>query len=112
MDFGQNMAGYTAFTIEAQGGETIRILHGETLDENGNFTQENFQDRKRHQEGGTRQEILYTCKPGVNDYKPSFTIFGFRYAKIETNADLSKAEFRAIAVYSDMKETVSFTSAC
>lgn len=108
IDFGQNLAGYVEFTLTAREGEKITLTHGETLDENGNFTQENFQDRKRHKEGGTRQQIIYTCKEGVNHYKTRFSIWGFRYAKLETDADLTDAAFTAIAVYSDMEQTGSF----
>ncbi len=103
IDFGQNLAGYVEFTLTTKEGETVTLTHGETLDENGNFTQENFQDRKRHKEGGTRQQVIYTCKEGENHYKTKFSIWGFRYAKVETNADLTDARFTAIAVYSDME---------
>ena len=109
IDFGQNLAGYVEFTIKANKGDKIVLTHGETLDENGNFTQENFQDRKRHKEGGTKQRVTYICKEGGNHYKSKFTIWGFRYAKIETEIDLSDAEFIAIAVYSKMKQLGTFT---
>lgn len=109
IDYGQNLAGYVAFSLKAREGQTITLTHGETLDENGNFTQENFQDRKRHKEGGTRQQIIYTCREGENHYKSRFTSFGFRYAKVETEIDLTDAKFTAIAVYSDMEELAEFT---
>ena len=32
------------------------------------------------------------CKEGVNHFKPSFTIMGFQYAKVETDADLFTVE--------------------
>ncbi len=108
VDYGQNLAGYIEFTINAHEGEQIILTHGEALDENGNFTAENFQDRKRHKEGGTKQQVVYTCKEGENHYKSRFTIWGFRYAKVETNADLSAASFTSIAVYSQMEQIGSF----
>lgn len=109
IDFGQNLAGYVEFWVEGREGAEIRLWHGETLDQDGNFTQENFEDRKRHKENGTYQMISYICKEGANHYKPRFTIMGFRYAKIETDLDLSGARFTAHAVYSDMAETASFS---
>ncbi len=109
IDYGQNLAGYIEFRLNAREGDEITLWHGETLDENGNFTQENFQDRKRHKEGGTKQRVVYRCKEGENRYKSKFTIWGFRYALVETSIDLSDAEFTAIAVYSDMEETAEFT---
>lgn len=111
IDFGQNLAGYMEFTLSAHEGETLTLTCGETLDENGNFTQENFQDRQRHKEGGTRQQVVYTCKEGENRYKTKFSIWGFRYAKLETAIDLSGAVFTAIAVYSDMERLGWFSCA-
>lgn len=108
IDYGQNLAGYVEFTVNAHEGETIVLTHGETLDENGNFTTENFQDRARHSEGEIKQKVIYICKEGLNHYKARFTIWGFRYAKVETEADLTGAVFTAIAVYSDMEETGQF----
>lgn len=108
IDFGQNLAGYVEFTLNAHEGDTIVLTHGETLDENGNFTQENFQDRKRHKEGGTKQQVVYTCAEGENHYKTKFSIWGFRYAKADTVIDLSDASFTAIAVYSKMDTLTTF----
>lgn len=108
IDFGQNLAGYIEFDLKAHEGDRLILTHGETLDENGNFTQENFQDRKRHKEGGTNQRVTYICKEGENHYKSVFTIWGFRYALLDTQADIEDALFTAIAVYSDMEETASF----
>lgn len=109
IDYGQNLAGYVEFTVRAHEGDVIVMTHGETLDENGNFTAENFQDRERHQEGGTAQRVTYICKEGVNHYKSRFTIWGFRYAKVETQIDLTDAAFTSIAVYSRMEQTGWFT---
>lgn len=110
LDFGQNIAGYVEMQLTAHAGQTVQLLCGETLDENGNFTQENFQDRARHKEGGTLQTLQLLCKEGQNHYKPSFTIMGFRYAKVTTDADLSGAVFTAHAVYSDMAPLARFES--
>lgn len=108
-DFGQNLAGYTAFVVEnAKGGELIKLVHGETLDENGNFTIANFQPGDRNKSGGIKQEINYICKPGRNEYKPHFSIFGFRYARVESDIPAEQIDIKSIAVYSDMRETASF----
>ena len=109
IDFGQNLAGYTELCAQAKAGQKIVLWHGETLDENGNFTQENFAPGERNKNGGVPQRIEYICKDGFNRYKPSFTLFGFRYAKIETDVNLNGAQFTAIAVYSHMPQTAFFT---
>ena len=80
IDFGQNLAGYTELRVTAKAGQKISLWHGETLDENGNFTQSNFDPGERNK-NGIPQKLEYTCKDGVNLWKPRFAIFGFRYAK-------------------------------
>ena len=57
LDFGQNIAGYVEMALTARAGQKVKLTCGEALDENGNFTQENFQDRARHKEGGTAQML-------------------------------------------------------
>ena len=109
VDFGQNLAGYTELRVSARAGQRITLRHGETLDENGNFTQSNFEPGERNKNGGIPQKTEYICRDGVNVYKPSFTIHGFRYAKVETDIDLTDAEFTAVAVYSRMPQTGFFT---
>ena len=107
IDFGQNLAGYTELRVTAKAGQKITLRHGETLDENGNFTQKNFDPGDRNK-NGIPQKLEYLCKDGLNVWKPRFTIFGFRYAKLETGIDLTDARFTAIAVYSDMAQTAFF----
>lgn len=108
IDFGQNLAGYTELRVTAKAGQKLTLWHGETLDEHGNFTQSNFDPGARNKNGGIPQRIEYICKDGLNIYKPHFCIFGFRYAKVETDVDLSTASFTSIAVYSEMRQTGFF----
>ena len=108
IDFGQNLAGYTEFQLTAKTGQKITLWHGETLDENGNFTQSNFEPGERNKNGGIPQRIEYICKDGLNEYKPCFALFGFRYARVETEIDLKGASFTAIAVYSQMPQVGFF----
>lgn len=108
VDFSQNIAGYLEFDVKATEGDTFKIQLGESLDANGEFTQENFQDRKRHKEGGTRQEVIYTATDGKNHYKSKFMIAGFRYGFITGDVDIDSLSITAIAVYSKMDTLVDF----
>lgn len=107
IDFSQNLAGFAELKVNAHEGQKIVLRLGETLDENGNFTQKNFDPGDRNK-NGIAQKIEYICKEGLNTYKPSFMIAGFRYAKVETDIDLTDAKFTSIAVYSKMKQTGFF----
>lgn len=130
LDFGQNLAGFLSFTVQGKPGQTLRILLGETLDAQGEFTQANFQARKPVKKFGTLaelalmldkadllpgplqatplQEIRFTCSGGRDTYKTKFAVFGFRYALVETEVPFDASDFTAIAVYSDLEETGGF----
>ena len=109
LDFGQNLAGYTELRLTAKAGQKITLWHGETLDENGNFTQKNYDPGDRNKNGGIPQRLDYICKDGENVWKPCFSIFGFRYARVETEIDLTDAAFTAVAIYSQMPQTGFFS---
>lgn len=109
LDFGQNIAGYVAFTLQAQAGQRLILRFGEMLDEDGEFTQKNIQcANKKRTRVSPLQKVEYVCKAGVNSYKTKFAIFGFRYVLAEGDVPFSPEDFTAIAVCSDMEETLSF----
>ncbi len=111
LDFGQNIAGYIEFTVNAKAGQKLKMRFGEMIDDSGEFTQRNIQCGNKK---GTRisplQKIEYTAKDGVNAYKTKFAIFGFQYVLIETDIEYSAEDFTAIAVYSDIAQTGFFES--
>lgn len=111
LDFGQNIAGYISFAVTAKKGQKIKLRFGEMFDENGEFTQKNIQcANKKRTRVTPLQQIEYYCKDGANEYKTKFAIFGFQYVLIETDVEWKPEDFAAVAVYSDMEETLSFDS--
>lgn len=52
-----------------------KILHGEVLDKDGNFYNENYRSAKA--------ELNYICTEGYQVWHPVLTFFGFRYLKLE-----------------------------
>ena len=103
IDFGQEITGTVEFILDAKGGETVKILHGEVLDKDGNFYNANLRT--------ARAEIIYTAKPGKQKYKALYTFFGFRYIKLENWCEeVKKENFSAIVLHSDMKRTGYFSS--
>ena len=107
LDFGQNIAGYLRFSLCAKSGQTVKLRFGETFDRDGEFTQKNIQCQTKKRQTPL-QEIIYTAKEGLNEYKTKFAIFGFQYVLIDTDIEWKTEDFTAIAVYSDMEETLSF----
>lgn len=111
LDFGQNIAGYISFAVMAKKGQKIKLRFGEMFDENGEFTQKNFQcANKKRTRVTPLQQIEYYCKDGLNEYKTKFAIFGFQYVLIESDVEWKKEDFTAVSVCSDMEETLSFDS--
>lgn len=109
LDFGQNIAGYVSFAVQAKAGQHIKLRFGEMLDESGEFTQKNIQCSNK-KITTPRQRVICLCRDGRIEYKTSFAIFGFRYVLVEADMDIDPADFTAIAVYSDMERTGYFES--
>ena len=109
LNFGQNIAGYVAFKIQAKKDQRLTFRFGEMLDAEGNLTQKNIQCvMKDHVT--PLQQIIYTCKEGLNEYKTTFAVFGFQYAEVDTDIELKPEDVTAIAVYSDIEQTGFFES--
>lgn len=104
LDFGQNLVGWVVVKAAGKAGDTIRINHAEVLDKEGNFYTENLRAAKA--------EGAYILKgEGEEVFEPHFTFYGFRYIKVTGYpGDLKPENFTAVALYSDMKQTGSFTS--
>lgn len=109
LDFGQNIAGYISFRIQAKEGQRLIFRLGELLDKEGNLTLKNIQCVSK-EKASPLQQIIYTCREGLNEYKTTFSVFGFQYAEVDTDIDLRTENITAIAVYSDIEQTGFFTS--
>ena len=108
IDFGQNIAGYVSFKINAKQGQTIKMKFGELLvDDEVSLKNIQLSNKKKTT---PLQKIEYTCKEGLNEYKTKFAIFGFQYAEFDTDVEISAEDVTAIAVYSDIEETGFFNS--
>ncbi len=103
VDFGQEITGYVEFTVHAKAGEEVRFSHGEMLDKDGNFYNENYRTAKA--------QVRYICKEGKQTWHPQLTFFGFRYLRLDCFPYPAKPQqFTAIAVYSDMERTGKLAS--
>ncbi len=109
LDFGQNISGYVSFCVHGRNGHKVGLIHGETLDEKGNFTLKNLQLEGKKKINKPLQINKYTLKDGAQTYKPTFTMSGFQYVKLVNWPETIKSEnFSAIAVYSDVKPNGNF----
>ena len=109
LDFGQNIAGYIAFSLTAKRGQRVFLRFGEMLDRDGEFTQKNIQCSNK-KITTPLQQVIYTCREGLSAYKTKFAIFGFQYVLVDTDVPFTPEDFTAIAVYSDLEVTAKFDS--
>ncbi len=104
IDFGQNLVGMVEVNTSGKKGDSIRIYHAEVLDKAGNFYTENLR--------AAQQLNTYIFKgEGVEHFEPHFTFQGFRYIRVEgVEGPLNPDHFTAVAMYSDMAPTGSFST--
>lgn len=104
LDFGQNLVGFVQVKAKGKRGDTIILNHAEVLDKKGNFYTANLRSAK--------QENKYILKgEGIEVFEPSFTWQGFRFVRIKgVSGKINPENYLAVALYSDMKQTGSFTT--
>ena len=104
LDFGQNLVGWVRVKVKGTAGDSVTLHHAEVLTKAGNFYTENLRAAKA--------QNTYVLKGGAEEtFYPHFTWQGFRYVKVEGYpGTLTPDNFEAIAFYSDMEPTGTFTS--
>ena len=108
LDFGQNLSGHVAFKVNGKKGHQVELVMGETLDENGNFTQKNL-DPQGGKSGKLGQKLIYILKDGTQKYRSQFLVSGFRYVKVVNwPEEIKPTNFRSIAIYSDLPKLGQF----
>ena len=104
IDFGQNLVGWVVMKVKGNAGDKITLSHAEVLDKKGNFYTDNLRAAKA-------QNNYILSGVGEETFEPHFTWQGFRYLKIEGYpGEITAENFTAVALYSDMKKTGTFTS--
>ncbi len=104
VDFGQNLVGLVEVKVNGKAGDSVKLTHFEVLDKFGNVYLANLRAAK--------QQAVYVLKGnGTEQFEPHFTFQGFRYVKVEGfPGELKPENLTAVALYSDMKPTGTFTS--
>eukprot|EP01137_Pigoraptor_chileana_P015330 Opistho-2@71102 len=104
IDFGQNLVGWVTLKVKGNAGDKIVVSHAEVLDKTGNFYITNLRAAKA--------QDTYILKGGETEtFEPHFTWHGFQYIKLEGYpGELKPENFTAVALYSDMPTTGTFSS--
>ncbi len=104
IDFGQNLVGFVKVTAKGNAGQKITLHHAEVLDKQGNFYTDNLR-------AAQQQNNYILAGKGVETFEPHFSWQGFRYVKVTGYpGPLLPENFTAVALYSDMAATGSFST--
>lgn len=101
LDFGQNASGRIRVRGQWPAGTEIRLQTGEVLDKDGNLYRENLRT--------ALSEQVYICDGQPCDYAPTFTFFGFRYARVLGLDTVDPECFTMEVLYSAMEQTGQFS---
>ncbi|MFN8443763.1 MAG: glycoside hydrolase family 78 protein [Caldilineaceae bacterium] len=102
LDFGQNMVGWVRLKVSGPAGTTIKLIHAEVLDQQGNLYTENLRF--------ARQIAQVTLKgSGEEVYEPRFTFMGFQFVAVEGfPGEPTLDNFTGVVVHSDIPSIGSF----
>jgi len=102
-DFGQNLGGYVAFSVQGKTGARVMVEHAEILDKDGVF------DRSSVRSAEARSE--YVLKGvGVERYRPTFSFQGFRYARVTIEGEADITAITSVPISSVTTPTATFSS--
>jgi alpha-L-rhamnosidase len=106
VDFGFNIAGVVRIRLPAglANGQTIRILHAEELDDEGNLYTAPLRAAK-----ATDTYIASGDGRDLAVWQPIFTYHGFRYARVDgLGCPLDPADIVSVELYTDLDNRSSF----
>ena len=100
-DFGQNAAGYVAFTVRGKAGAKVVLEHSEIVDRDNNFDDRNYRTAEAR--------IEYILRGGEEAYRPTFTFQGFRYVRVTIEGEAEIVHIEAMPISSVHVPTASFS---
>lgn len=115
IDFGQNFAGWEKFRVSGESGTKITVRHAEMLnDGNGAHSRGNDGPEGSIYQANLRSALAQTNYilrgGGIEEYHPSFTYYGFRYAEITCDAPVTFHEISGEVVTSVTEDTGFLTT--
>lgn len=90
LDGGQNIAGWARIRVSGQAGDQVTVRFAEVLEPDGSLHTRSLRSAKA-------TDVFTLADPAPTWLEPSFTFHGFRFAEVETSADVLAAEFVAIS---------------
>ncbi len=102
LDFGENIVGWVEFDCELQKCDVVTLSYAEVM-QNGDIFTDNLRT--------AQAQFEYVSNGQKQHVRPHFTFYGFRYVKVQTNAEQTNiGSFEACFIYSDMEQTATLTT--
>ena len=99
LDGGQNLAGFVRLRVKGQSGDHVTVRHAEVLESDGTLHTHSLRSAKA-------TDVYILADRGEVELEPIFTFHGFRYAEVDTDAELVSSEI--VSISSDLLRRGSF----
>ncbi len=90
LDGGQNISGFVRLQVRGSRGDLVTVRHAEVLEPDGSLHTRSLRTAKA-------TDTYTLSDDGITDLEPAFTFHGFRYAEVETGAQVLRVEFVAMS---------------
>jgi len=102
LDMGQNLAGFPEIVVKGQRGDTVRLIVGESLNEDGSVNQK---------QTGSKHYYTYILKGNTDEYwHPRFSYYGFRYIQVE-GATVEKRQSSSLPIIKEINSCFVYNAA-
>ncbi|GAA1741760.1 family 78 glycoside hydrolase catalytic domain [Isoptericola hypogeus] len=104
VDFGQNFVGWVKVRVQGPAGSTVTVRYAEVLEH------EELATRPLRNAKATDRFVL---SGGVDEFEPTFTFHGFRYAEVTgwpEGSPLSEDDITGVVVHNDLRRIGHFRS--
>ena len=103
-DFAQNCSGYIVLKVTGDAGAHILVEHAELVDKNKKFDRDNLRAAYASAE-------YFLKGQGVEEYRPTFTFFGFRHARVTITGNAKILDIKLVPISSVVELTAEFSCA-
>ena len=104
-DLGENTAGWVRISLSGEAGAQVDLVYSERLNPDGTFDTEDM--NRFCAEEFAHHDRYFLKGEGVESWEPHFCYHGFRYVRVETQAQVLSVEGRE--VHTDLKSVGEFS---
>ena len=104
-DLGENTAGWVRISLSGEAGAQVDLLYSERLNPDGTFDTEDM--NRFCAEEFAHHDRYFLKGEGTESWEPHFCYHGFRYVRVETQAQVLSVEGRE--VHTDLKSVGEFS---